>query len=185
VLLLAGAALAAASLTASDAPLDRATLRGLKALKVIVELPDAELAGLGVSSSALAARAEQRLAKSGIPIDRDAVEFLGVRVTAAHAKRTSYALCMALGLYQTVSMARDATLKTSAETWSTESVALVPPKVLQEALENTVDQLVDQFITAFRSVNPATARLAPRTRRMMYGCLDFIARSFWPPAPPA
>ena len=120
----------------------------------MVELPDAELESWGMSRGAMAARIEQRLGKSGVPIDHNAVEFLGLRVTMAHAKRTSYALCLALGMYQTVALARDASVKTSAETWSTESVVLVPPKMLEEALETTIDQLADEFLAAFRAVNP-------------------------------
>jgi hypothetical protein len=57
-------------------------------------------------------------------------------------------------MYQNVTLTRDPAIKTMAETWSGESVLLVPPKMLSEAMSNTVDVLVDQFIAAYQSANP-------------------------------
>jgi hypothetical protein len=175
----------AAICRASDAPMDRATLRGLKAMNVAVDLSDAEMESWGVSKAALAKQIEERLGKAGITVDRNAAEFVGLRVTAAHAKKTSYALCLALGAYQVVSLARQAGVKTIAETWSTESVVLVPPKMLDSAMRTTVDELVDQFVRAFHEANPGAARLEFPVRRMMYGCFDFDDWRCWRPARPA
>ena len=134
--------------------MDRATLRGLKAVKVVVDAP--AIAGLqqaGVTGSKLVARMEQRLAKADIPVDNNAAEFVGLRVAFAHAKKKDYALALTLSMYQNVTLSRDRAVKTIAETWSGESVLLVPPKLLTEAMSNTVDQLVDQFIAAYRAAN--------------------------------
>jgi hypothetical protein len=139
----------------SDAPMDRATLRGLKAVKAIIDSPDGTaMKEAGITVEKLAAQIEQRLAKEGIPVDREAREFLGLRVTFAHARKTDYALGLTLGVYQNVSLTRDPAMKTMAETWSGESILLVPPRMLGEAVANTLDQLVDQFIAAYRSANP-------------------------------
>ena len=137
----------------SDAPMDRATLRGLKAVRAVVDAP-AAMEQAGVTGAKLAAQMEQRLTKAGIPIDRQALEFVGLRVTFAHARKTDYALAVTLSMYQNVTLTRDPAIKTMAETWSGESVLLVPPKLLNEAMSNTVNELVDQFIAAWQAANP-------------------------------
>jgi hypothetical protein len=82
------------------------------------------------------------------------VEFLGLRLMAVRESKGAYALCIALGVYQAVTLDRDRTIKTATETWDSQSVVLVRPKQLSEAAADTVDQLVDQFIGAYRSANP-------------------------------
>jgi hypothetical protein len=139
---------------ASDGPIERATLRGLKAIKVIVDPPDAELQRGGVTAPKLAAQIAQRLEKDGLPVDNNAIEFVGLRVTAVHAKKKTSAICLTLGLYQNVSLVRDPAIKTTTETWSGESVVLVPPDLYSEAVADTVNQLVDQFADASRAANP-------------------------------
>jgi hypothetical protein len=135
--------------------MDRATLRGLKAVKAVVDSPDGvALEQAGLTSVKLAAQIEQRLGKAGIAIDPNAREFIGLRVTFAHARKTDYALGLTLGVYHNVTLNRDQTIKAVAETWSGDSILLVPPRLIGEAISNTVDQLVDQFIAAYRSANP-------------------------------
>jgi len=138
---------------ASDGPIERATLRGLKGLRVAVDPPDKELQSAGLTAGKLAAMVEQRLQKGGLTIDKDAIEFVGLRVTAAHAKKKPAAVCMTLGLYQNINLVRDATIKATVETWSGDSVVLAPPELLYEAVSNTVNQLVDQFADAYRQAN--------------------------------
>jgi hypothetical protein len=147
---------------ASDGPMDRATLRGLKAVRVIVDPPDAELQRAGVTATKLAAQISQIVTKAGLTVDNQAIEFVGLHVTAAHAKKKSSAVCLTLGLYQNVALARDATIKTTTETWSGESVVLAPPELFTDAVADTVSQLVDQFIEAFRSANPSAQGSSPR-----------------------
>jgi hypothetical protein len=139
---------------ASDGPIERATLRGLKAVRVAVDPPDDELQRAGVTAGKLAAMVEKRLEKAGVPTDKSAVEFVGLRVTAAHSRKKPSALCLMLGLYQNVTLARDPKVKATIETWSGESVVLAPPGLFFEAISNTVDQLVDQFADAYRQENP-------------------------------
>lgn len=146
-------ALAANPACGADAPMDRATLRGLKTLQVAVDV-GAELQQAGITRATLAGQVRQRLEKAGITIDPDAVDFVGVKVTAAQSKNTPYALCLELGIYQGVTLRRDPTMFTTAETWSGESVLLSPKKLLQDALTTTINDLVDQFVAAFKSVNP-------------------------------
>jgi hypothetical protein len=143
---------------ASDGPIERATLHGLKTIRVVADPPDQELQRAGVTAAKLVAIAEQRLQKAGLATDSDAVEFVGLHVTGAHAKKKMSAVCITLGLYQNVTLVRDAKIKATVETWSGESVLLSPPEMFYEAVANTVNQLIDQFAEAFRKANPKEAQ---------------------------
>ncbi|MBV9507432.1 MAG: hypothetical protein JO323_20760 [Acidobacteriia bacterium] len=140
---------------ANDSSLDRSTLRGLSAFSLAVDTPDQELQDRGLTSAAIQTELEQKLLKAGISIDKSANEFLGVRITAAHAKRGDFAVSITLSVYQGVSLRRDPTIVSATPTWSAESVLLVPPRQLNDAWTDTVDQLADQFITAWRAANPS------------------------------
>jgi hypothetical protein len=152
--LIVALALAPALFAAGDGPLDRATLRGLKAVSVVVDPLDPELRKEGLSGPALQRKVEQRLQRAGIPVDANAVDFVGLRILGAQAKRTSVALAIDLGVYQAVVLVRDKQTKTATETWAVRSVVLSPPKQVYESSSETIDQLVDQLVTAYRAVNP-------------------------------
>lgn len=137
---------------AGDAPLDRATLRGVAAVGVVVDLIDPELQKLGVTQEAIQPRLEARLQAAHINIDKDAPEFLAFRITFVHGKGP-YALSVTAGLYQPVMLVRDHNLRTATQTWEVESVLMADSKVLQTACFETAGDLVDRFAAAYRSVN--------------------------------
>jgi hypothetical protein len=143
---------------ATNTPMDRATLRGLHGLKVVVEPPSPELESAGINAENLRAQIEERLRNAGVTIDPQAREFLGLGFMAALEKKGATALCLHLDLYQNVSLERDATIKTATETWGTQSVVLVWPKQLNEVAGSTVDELTTQFINAYKSANPQAAQ---------------------------
>ncbi len=138
---------------AGDSPLERATLKGLKAVNIVIDPLDAELQSEALSGDKLRAQVQQRLQAAGIAVDPQAVEFLGLRITAAQAKRTPVALCVDLNVYQPVILARDKNVKTATETWGAHSVLLAPPRQVSDSSAETVDQLVQQFVAAYRSAN--------------------------------
>jgi hypothetical protein len=142
------------SLRAGDAPLDRATLRGVKALNVIVDPLPAELKETGVSQQMLRSRISERLRQAGITVDSEATEFLGLRLDATPIRKGPYSLCFALGFYQRVLLARDQTIKTATQTWDVNTMLVVAPKPLADAALHTAEQLTDQFINAYHFVNP-------------------------------
>jgi len=143
-----------ATRAAGDAPLDRATLRGLKGIGVVIDVLDPELEKLGVTRDALITRLLARLQGSRIRIDPGATEFAGLRITAVRGNRGPFALSMAFGLYQPVLVSRDPDLRTSTQTWEVETVLMADPKVLAAACAETADELADRFAAAYRSVNP-------------------------------
>lgn len=149
-------ALPLAMAAAGDAPLDRATLRGLGAVSVVIDRVDPALEKEGITQSSLQSRLAARLRDAGIKVDDKAVSFIGVRVMhVREGRRSPYALCLNLGAYQQVALARDAKVKTSTQTWEVETVLMADGKVVYRACMNSVDELADRFVAAWREVNGA------------------------------
>jgi hypothetical protein len=140
--------------------MDRTTLRGLKALKVVVDSPAPEVEREGVSGDGLRITIEQKLREAGITVDHDAVEFLGLNISSARPPRKMLiskgpiSLVFNLGFYQIVLLNRDKATKTITETWGDQRVAPAAPKAIEHTVNDAVDDLVNEFITAYRAVNP-------------------------------
>jgi hypothetical protein len=139
---------------AGNGALDRATLRGLTAINVIVDKVDPQVEGAGVNASALRARLEDRLRAANITVDTSKTEFLAVRLTGVRANRGPFALAVTMGAYQQVELTRDPKVKTATQTWEVETVLLAEPKQLYRATMDCVDELANSFVEAWRSVNP-------------------------------
>jgi len=139
---------------AGDASLDRATLRGLKTLNIEIDKVDPELAKEGINASALQSRLMDKLQAAGIPVNQTATEFVGLRVTSVHGGRGPYALSLTIGLYQPVILSRDKDTRTATQTWEVETILIADSKQLFRATMESIDELGDRFVTAFRSVNP-------------------------------
>jgi hypothetical protein len=139
---------------ANDAPLERATLRGLTAVSVVIDTLDKELAHENLTQDALQSRMEQRLQNAGIPLGKDAREFLGLRVTQVRAKRGPVAVSLSIGLYQPVVLSRDKNIRSVTQTWEVVTTLMADPKALFEASMSSVDELTDRFVKAYQAVNP-------------------------------
>jgi hypothetical protein len=135
---------------ATDLPMDRATLHGLEALNVVVDIP-VEVESAGITRAKLTSQIKQGLMAKEIKIDTNSIDFLGLRVTLAHEKRSFYAVSVSLAVYQNVTLARDPKIKTTTETWSVDSVLLSPPKLLETAVSSTVNDLLLQFVNAYQA----------------------------------
>jgi hypothetical protein len=150
------AALASPGYAASDGPLDRATLEGLKSLAVIMDPLGAELTDHGLSVKTVSKYVEIRLEQAGIQVAPNAKEFLGLRVLSAQSgKKGSIAVAVTIGVYQQVELVRDTAAKTATDTWGAQSVLLTGANQVNESVSETIDELVQRFVTAYRSVNPA------------------------------
>jgi hypothetical protein len=146
--------LPAVTVAAGDAPIDRATLRGVKAVNIVLDQIDPELQKDGLTAADLEARLDARLQDGHMNVDRNATEFVGLRITAARQNRGPLAVSFAIGLYQPVTLVRDKTIKTATATWEVEGIVLAPPKVLRQASMETIDDLAARLVKAWRSVNP-------------------------------
>ena len=146
---------------ASDAPLDRATLRGLKAVNIVIDPVAPELEKEGATADALRNRLQEQIRSAGITIDTDSREFVGLRVTAVKAARrplvpgNTFAIAISFGLYQRVSLVRDPTVRTSTQTWEVQTVMLVDAKEVSRACMDSMNELAGRFVAAYKSVNQA------------------------------
>jgi hypothetical protein len=149
--------------SASDDRTDRATLKGIKSLCVVVEVADQAHSKLGKEE--LQTEIEGKLKQAGIAIDKNgtACLYLNVRVLQAIGRQAIrrkekpiplYAVDVRLEFLQTVALTRDAALKTYAPTWSTANMATVATDDLGKTAQEITTSLVDQFVTAYKSVNP-------------------------------
>ncbi|HEY1496940.1 MAG TPA: hypothetical protein VGF49_20440 [Candidatus Solibacter sp.] len=142
---------------AGDAALDRATLRGVKAVNVVIDPVAAEIQKEGARADVLRTRLEERLRDAGIPVDTAANEFVALRLTSVRAARGPLAIAATIGLYQPVVLVRDRNIKTATQTWEVETVVLADTKQVYRACMDSVDELAGHFVTAYRSVNGESA----------------------------
>jgi hypothetical protein len=147
------ALLAPLLLYAGDSTRDRATLKGAKSVAVIVDTLPADLPREGVTEDALRARLTARLRDAGIPLDEASKEFVGLRISSIRDTRGPYAVGLNLGFYQPVTLVRDPAMRFAPPTWDADVVLMAAPKMLQRAAMESVDDLADRFIAAWRSVN--------------------------------
>jgi hypothetical protein len=154
-MLLLFAALTAPTLApgAGDAALDRATLKGLTAVNVVVDKIDAQLEGAGVTAEAVRSRLEDRLRAADINVDASKPEFVAIRMTGVRANRGPFAVAVTIGAYQPVTLVRDRNVRTATQTWEVETVLLAEPKQLYRAAMDTIDELTTGFVNAYRSAN--------------------------------
>jgi len=141
-------------LNAGDAALDRATLRGLKAFNIVIDPLDPQLEKAGLSADALRSRIDTRLRHAGVPLDNNAIEFVGLRIDAMLLKKGPASLCFSLAFYQPVALARDPKIRTATQTWDVHRMQVVPLKSMVQAAQDAVDDVTDLFVAAYRSVNP-------------------------------
>jgi hypothetical protein len=141
----------AALQAAGDAALDRATLKGLKAVGVVIDTLDAELVKQGLAADDLAAHIAKRLSDAGVPVDKNATEFVGIRMLQVHDRKGPYGLCISTGVYQPVVLVRDKNIKTATQTWEVETVVLAEGKQIHDAALDSIDELVDRFVAAWKA----------------------------------
>src|SRR5438477_2708845 len=92
---------------AGDAALDRATLKGIKAVSIIIDHLPPELPKESVTADALQTRLTQCLTDAHIPIDSAAKEFVAIRASSVRDSKGPYAVAMSIGLYQPVTLVRN------------------------------------------------------------------------------
>src|SRR5260370_14031907 len=142
---------------AGDAPLDRATLRGVMAVNVVIDPVVPEIQKEGVTIDGLRMRLEERLRDAGIQIDTTSTEFVALRLRSVRAARGPFAIAVTIGLYQPVTLVRDPNVKTATATWEVDTVILADHKQCDRPSLNSADELTGRFVTAHRSVNEARA----------------------------
>jgi hypothetical protein len=138
---------------ALDSYLTRATLKGIRAIEVVVDGPgpDAERDGLGTPQ--IYADAASRLTQARITVVPRSPEYLHVVVTAEKESGDLYAYSIRVELNQPVTLIRNPALAVVSGTWSVEGCGAIATARLSEVRSRVAD-LVDTFIKAYREENP-------------------------------
>ena len=138
----------------ADTPFERSTLRGIKAIKVVVEKIDADAERDGLVGSQLQSDIELRLRQAGIPVDNHAPEFLYIVVNTIKDDLNLYGFSIRVEFRRPVHLGRDLSITTLGVTWSvTPLVGIVSSSDLR-TLRDDVRDMVDEFIKAYPEKNP-------------------------------
>jgi len=145
--------LCAVPVWAQDAPKDRATLKGIPALQVVVEeTPEAERDGL--PKAQLEAEIEAHLRHAGIPVLRFSNSVLYVSVTAQKGTGgQAYAYVLSVTVEQPVKDPRNPETLRPCATWGLSRFGTVEPAHLG-SVRSDVAALVERFIDAYLEENP-------------------------------
>lgn len=147
---------------AIDGKSNRATLRGLRGVGVLVEKISPEVEKEGLNWDQLQVAVESRLHKAGIEIltKEESVKtpgepylYININVNIAKTEADIYPYSIDLLFIQKVSLQRDPRLMSYAVTWSTGGVGSIGKPILNQ-LRESVNDMVDVFIKAYLSENP-------------------------------
>ena len=137
-----------------DQPNDRATLKGLKTIKVVVEHLTPEAEGGGLTKDQLQTDVEVRLRNAGITVTSSIEEaYLYLNVFTVKASSGLYAYHIRLEFNQEVILERNRNVSLLAPTWSLDLGGIVGAQKLHEVRDDVVD-MADKFINAYLEQNP-------------------------------
>jgi len=150
------------SALAIDAVSNRATLRGLQGVGVLVEKLPTEVESQGLNRDQLQKEVESRLQKEGIKVltkeeafntPGEPFLYININVNIAKTESDIYPYGIDMLLIQRVSLLRDPKLASYAITWSTGGVGSIAKPILSQ-LRESVQAMVDVFIKAYLAENP-------------------------------
>jgi hypothetical protein len=147
---------------AIDSKSNRATLRGLEGVGVLVEQLSPEVEREGLVKSRLQTEAELKLRMAGIKVltkeeclktPGEPYLYVNINVNIAKTESGIYPYSIDVLLIQKVSLLRDPKQTTYAVTWSTGGVGSIGKPILSQ-LQNSVEEILDVFVKAYLSENP-------------------------------
>jgi len=141
---------------AGDTPMERASLRGITSVRVLVEPISPDAAQDGLSTAQLEADVELRLRQAGLQVVPLANDVLQVQaITVKQPQGGFYAFTASVLFYQVVVPLRLIQNQTQlpAATWSLAVVGAVPTGAVRDVRSHVVG-LVDRFVAAYREQNP-------------------------------
>jgi hypothetical protein len=147
----------ATTASANDSEAERASLTGLTSLSVVVEDVSAAAGKSGLVGATLQADVERRLRQAGISLTPDSDAYLYVRVTVGDPGGSlPLAYVVDVSLMQTVTLPRGLKTRTPLQcpTWWVNNLGMSGPDRLRVVVTDRVGEFADQFVRAYRSVNP-------------------------------
>ena len=137
-----------------DGAIQRSSLRGLKTVEVLVERADTDTIG-ELPTSTLQTEVELKLRLAGVEVKAGRDSHLHIRVQPLQLQTTGHCVySVKVELNQAASLTRDSTIFLPTRTWHTELIGVVVATKLNEAIQDAVGDLMDQFVNAYLSVNP-------------------------------
>jgi hypothetical protein len=143
--------------SANDSETERASLTGLTSLSVVVEDLAAAAVKSGLAGATLQADVERRLRQAGISLTPDSDSYLYVRVTVGDPGGSlPLAYVVDVSLMQTVTLPRGLKTRTPLQcpTWWVNNLGMSGADRIRVVVTERVGEFADQFIRAYRSVNP-------------------------------
>lgn len=141
---------------------NRATLRGLSGVGVLIEQLAPEIEREGLIKNQLQIEVELKLKMAGIKVltkeeclktPGEPYLYVNVNVNTAKTESDIYPYSIDVLLMQKVSLLRDPKQTTYAVTWSTGGVGSIEKSILSQ-LRGSVEEMVDLFIKTYLSENP-------------------------------
>jgi hypothetical protein len=141
---------------------NRATLRGLKGIGVLVEKLPLEVEQEGLKRHQLQMEVESKLRTAGIKVltkeeafntPGEPFLYINLNVNTAKTEGDIYPYSIDLLFIQKVSLVRDPKQTTYAVTWSTGGVGSIGKPIVGQ-LGESVEAMVDVFIKAYLTENP-------------------------------
>ena len=117
------------------------SLRGLKAVNVVIEDLGPDEENLGLTKSRIHTQMELRLRRSGITVLEDAIPFLYININVKKVPIGLYAVATEVSLKQQVYLVRDSSIEISGVTWNVESVGTVVEYRFAKSILNHVTRL--------------------------------------------
>jgi hypothetical protein len=143
--------------SANDSETERASLTGLTSLSVVVEDLAAAAGKSGLAGATLQADVERRLRQAGISLTPDSDAYLYVRVTVGDPGGSlPLAYVVDVSLMQTVTLPRGLKTRTPLQcpTWWVNNLGMSGADRIRVVVTDRVGEFADQFVRAYRSVNP-------------------------------
>jgi len=144
----------------ADEELAQATLKGLRAMNVVVESLKPEAERDGLLRDTIRTDVELKLRQAGIAVlsksEPPAYAYLYVNVGTMKPSAASglYAYCVHVELVQRVYLARDASVFTFARTWQSTGIFGTVGTFNLSSVRGTVRDSVDEFLNDYLAVNP-------------------------------
>jgi hypothetical protein len=135
--------------------IQRASLKGLESLEVIVPPLNMDAGCRRVSPEELQAEVEARLDDAGIPVGLGTATHLILTVTAFEPVKD--VLCgfgITVALQQLVLLVRDPRIMTFGVTWEHAGLGIATPARVADHLRHMLAHMVEEFIAIYRDQNP-------------------------------
>ena len=149
-------------LYALNSEVNRATLQGLKGVRVLIEDLSPEVEREGLVKNQIQKSVEERLRFGGIKVltQEETVKtpgepylYVNININLSKSEEEVCSYSIDIALIQNVTLVRNPKQTAYAVTWSTGGVGMIGKKSLGE-LKDSVEEIVDIFVKSFFTVNP-------------------------------